>query len=157
MESNCEKVAEIVEPAIEAEGYELVDIELKSEAGGRILRLFIDRPNVDKGINVADCQRVSRLVNPLLDVEDVVGGRYFLEVSSPGVNRRIRKAEDFERFTGSKVKIRTRSLLDGRRNFKGIIEGVENGEVILKTGSPGHEQESRIPVAAIEKANLQVL
>ena len=86
MESTSERVAQVIEPTIEAEGYELVDIELKGGPGGRTLRLFIDRP--DEDITVDDCSLVSRLVNPLLDVEDVVEGRYFLEVSSPGVKRR---------------------------------------------------------------------
>lgn len=154
MESTCERVAQVVEPAIEAEGYVLVDVELKG-GGGRTLRLFVDKP--DEGMTLEDCQRVSKLLSPLLDVEDVVEGRYFLEVSSPGVNRRIRKREDFERFTGSKVKILTRSPVDGRRKFTGTIEGVENREVLVRTGSSKAEQTYSIPLAAIETANLQVL
>lgn len=155
MESTCERVAQVIEPAIEDEGYELVDIELKGGPGGRTLRLFIDRPDGD--ITVDDCSLVSRLVNPLLDVEDVVEGRYFLEVSSPGVNRRVRKKEDFERFAGNKVRIETRSPVDGRRKFTGTIEGVENGEVIVRTGSSKSGRTYSIPLAAIGKANLQVL
>ena len=155
MESTCEKVAQVIEPAIEAEGYELVDLELKGGPGGRTLRLFIDRPDV--GITVADCSLISRLVSPLLDVEEVVDGRYFLEVSSPGVNRRIRKKEDFERFAGEKVKIETLSPIDGRRKFTGVIEGVENDEVRIRTGSSKSGRTYRIPLAAISKANLKAL
>lgn len=146
-----------MEPAIEAEGYALVDVELKGGAGGRVLRLFIDRPDGERGITLGDCQRVSKLLSPLLDVEDVVEGRYYLEVSSPGVNRRIRKKEDFERFAGSKVRIRTRSPVDGRRKFSGTIDGVEGADVLVRAEVSGSEQTSRIPLAAIEKANLQVL
>lgn len=155
MESTCERVAQVIEPAIEDEGYELVDIELKGGPGGRTLRLFIDRPDGD--ITVDDCSLVSRLVNPLLDVEDIIEGRYFLEVSSPGVNRRVRKKEDFERFAGNKVRIETRSPVDGRRKFTGTIEGVENGEVIVRTGSSKSGRTYSIPLAVIGKANLQVL
>ena len=157
MESTCERVAQVVEPAIEAEGYALVDIELKGGDGGRVLRLFIDKPEGEEGgITLDDCQRVSVLVNPLLDVEDTIEGRYFLEVSSPGVNRRIRKREDFERFAGSKVKIRTRSPMSGRRNFTGIIESVEGDDVLLRDDASGSEQINRIPLSVIERANLQV-
>jgi ribosome maturation factor RimP len=155
MDSTCEKVAQVVEPAIEAEGYELVDIELKGGPGSRTLRLFIDRPDV--GITVDDCGVVSRIVSPLLDVEEVVDGRYFLEVSSPGVNRRIRKKEDFERFVGEKVRVETLSPVDGRRKFTGVIEGVENDEAIVRTGSSKSGRTYRIPLAAISRANLQAL
>lgn len=155
MESTCDKVAQVVEPAIESEGYALVDIELKGGAGARTLRLFIDKP--DEGITVDDCQKVSKLLGPLLDVEEIVEGRYFLEISSPGVNRRIRKQEDFERFTGDKVKIKTRSPIDGRSKFTGTIAGVEGGEVLIRTGTSKSERIYSIPLAAIEKANLQVL
>jgi ribosome maturation factor RimP len=155
MESTCERVAQVVEPAIESEGYALVDVELKGGAGARTLRLFIDRPG--EGITLEDCQKVSELLGPLLDVEDVVEGRYFLEISSPGVNRRIRKLEDFERFAGDKVKIKTRSPMDGRSKFTGTIAGVEEGEVLIRTGTSKSERIHRIPIAAVEKANLQVL
>jgi ribosome maturation factor RimP len=156
MESTSERVAQVVEPAIEAEGYALIDIELKGGDGGWILRLFIDKPADEGGITLDDCQKISVLVNPLLDVEDTIEGRYFLEVSSPGVNRRIRKRKDFEKFAGSKVKIRTRSPMSGRRNFTGIIECVEGEDVLLRDEASGSEQISRIPLSVIEKANLQI-
>jgi ribosome maturation factor RimP len=155
MESTCEKIAQALEPAIKAEGYELVDIELKGEPGSRTLRLFIDRPDV--GITVDDCGLVSRLVSPLLDVEDIVDGRYFLEVSSPGINRRVRKKEDFERFVGEKVRIETLSPVEGRRKFTGTIEGVENDEAIIRTGSSKSGRIYSIPLVAIGKANLKAL
>ena len=158
MESVAERVAQVaqvVEPAIEAEGYDLVDIELKGGAGGRVLRLFIDKP--PDGITVDDCRRVSRLLGPMLDAEDLVKGRYYLEVSSPGVNRRVRKREDFERFIGSKIRIHTRSPIEGRRKFTGVIEGVDNGDVVVKCETSGLDAVKRIPLAAIDKANLQVI
>jgi len=155
MESTAERVAQVVEFAVETEGYALVDVEIKGGSGGRVLRLFIDKPG--EGITLGDCQRVSRLLGPMLDVENIIEGRYYLEVSSPGVNRRIRKREDFERFVGSKVKIHTRSPVDGRRKFTGVIEGVEKGDIIVRSESSGTDSVSRVPLAAIDKANLQVI
>ena len=156
MESIAERVTQIVEPAIEAEGYTLVDVEIKGAEGGRVLRFFIDKP--DGGITAGNCQQVSRLLGPMLDVENIVEGRYYLEVSSPGVNRRIKKREDFERFIGSRVKIQTRSPVDGRRKFTGAIEGVDGGDVVVSgDASGGKTLISRIPLAAIDRANLQVM
>ena len=155
MGSVSERIAHAVEPAIEAEGYALVDVELKGEGGGRVLRLFIDKP--DGSITLDDCQAVSELVSPMLDVENVVQGRYYLEVSSPGINRRIRKQADFERFIGSTVKIRLRSPLNGRRKITGVIEGVGDGEVVVRDKRSEAGEPSRVPLAAIDKANLQVL
>ena len=99
MDASAQRVVDALEPAIESEGYALVDVELKGKGGNRVLRLFIDKP--DGGITLDDCQKVSELVSPVLDVENAVEGRYYLEVSSPGINRRIRKKTDFERFTAS--------------------------------------------------------
>lgn len=155
METASDRVARVVEPAIEAEGYTLVDAELKGEGGGRVLRLFIDKP--EGGITIDDCQKMSRLLSPMLDVENMIEGKYYLEVSSPGINRRIRKKEDFERFVGSKIRIRTRSPIDGRRKVTGVIEGIEESDVIIRDERSGAEGISRIPLAAIDRANLQVI
>jgi len=135
MESIAERVAEVAEPAIQAEGYLLVDVEFISSAAGGTLRLFIDKP--EGAISLTDCEQVSRLVSPLLDVENVIEGRYFLEVSSPGINRRIRKKTDFEKYAGSKVKIYLRSPQDGRKKITGIIEGVEGDDVVLSENQIG--------------------
>lgn len=155
MSSISDRAARIVEPAVEAEGYSLVDLEFRREAGGEVLRLFIDKPG--GGVTLDDCQKVSEVLSPLLDVEDVVEGRYFLEVSSPGINRRIRKRADFETFAGSKVKIHVRSPVNGRRKITGIIEGVEGGDVVIRDERPGSEKLSRVPLASITRANLQVM
>ena len=155
MDSTTERVAQLVELAIQAEGYSLVDVELKGKGGSRALRLFIDKP--DSGITIDDCQHVSELVSPMLDVEDIVEGRYFLEVSSPGINRRIRKRADFERFAGNTIKIQMRSPLDGRRKFTGKLEGVEDDNVLVRDTSSEPGGIRRVPLAAIAKANLQVI
>ncbi|UCD58771.1 MAG: ribosome maturation factor RimP [Candidatus Hydrogenedentota bacterium] len=155
MESTAEMVVRVVERAIESEGYSLVDLELKRDGGTQVLRLFIDKP--EGGITLDDCQKVSHLLSPMLDIEDVVEGRYFLEISSPGINRRIKKRADFERFAGSKVKIHVRSPIDGRRKITGIIEGVEGESVIIRHERPGSKGLSRVPFAAISRANLQII
>ena len=155
VEPAAESIARIVEPAIEAEGYSLVDLELRRDTGGRVLRLFVDKPG--GSVTLDDCQQVSQLLSPMLDVEGLVKGRYFLEVSSPGINRRIKKKSDFERFTGSKVKIHLRSRVDGRRKITGTIEGVEGGEVVVCDEHSGTRRLSRIPLAAITRANLQMI
>lgn len=141
-------VGKIVEPTVESLGYELIEIEYTSENGRWILRFYIDK---EEGlISLGDCQKVSRAVNALLDVEDVVPGRYHLEVSSPGFSRPIRKEKDFKKYTGSEVKIKTVDKIDGRKNFRGIIEGIEEG--VVKVVDSGMRFE--IPVEEIFKARL---
>ena len=153
--STGEKIAGIVEPALEAEGYSLVDLEFRREGGSWVLRLFIDKP--EGGITLDDCQKASRLLSPILDVENMIEGRYFMEVSSPGINRRIRKKDDFEKFAGAKVKIQLRSPLDGRKKITGIIEGVEGNKVFIRNEHAGSRELSRVPLAAITRANLQII
>lgn len=156
MESIGEKVSGVVEPAIAAEGYLLVDIEFVGSPGGGTLRLFIDKP--EGGITVEDCEQVSRIVSPLLDVENIIEGRYYLEVSSPGINRRIRKKSDFERFCGEKVKIYLRSPQDGRKKITGIIDGVEDDAVVVSEERAKPERQRKvIPLSNILRANLQIL
>ena len=147
------RIALLIRPLLDTMGYRLVRVRLSGQNG---LTLQIMAERLDGTMTVQDCEEVSKAVSPLLDVEDTIEGRYFLEVSSPGVNRRIRKKEDFEKFAGSKVKIRTRSPMSGRRNFTGTIEGVEGDGVLLRDEASGSGQINRIPLSVIEKANLQV-
>lgn len=119
----------LIEPVLEPEGIELVELEFKPEAGRWILRLYIDSPG---GVTLDDCELVSRQVGALLDVKDPIEHRYTLEVSSPGINRVLRKEKDFELFAGSPVKIKTRQKLDGRRNFQGTLKGVTNARIVLE-------------------------
>ncbi|GAB4341057.1 MAG: ribosome maturation factor RimP [Candidatus Abyssubacteria bacterium] len=154
MNSIEERVAAAIESLIEAEGYYLVDLEYKQSRGSAILRLFIDKP--EGGVSIDDCQRVSELLSPVLDVENIIERRYYLEVSSPGINRRIRKKADFERFAGTKVRIHLRSPLGGRRKITGVIDGVEDDEVVISEERSDGAQRHRVPLAAIDHANLQV-
>jgi len=118
----------MIEPVLEPEGLELVEIEFKLEAGRWILRLYIDGPG---GVTLDDCEAVSRQVGALMDIKDPIQQPYNLEVSSPGINRVIRKEKDFSRFAGSPVRIRTRSKIQGRRNFQGELLGVEDSKIIV--------------------------
>src|SRR5229473_211703 len=124
------KIEAIAERVAQSEGIEIVEIELKGGGKNRFLRLFIDKP---EGVTHGDCELISQQVGTILDVEDVIpGGRYTLEVSSPGVERKLLKARDYERFHGKKAKIALRDPLEGRRNWEGTLAGFENGEVTLE-------------------------
>jgi len=122
------RLAGIVTPTIEGLGFELVRLRLMS-GKKTTLQIMAERP--EGGIEVEDCARISRAVSAVLDVEDPVAGEYNLEVSSPGIDRPLTRLKDFERYDGYEVKIETAELIDGRRRFKGMLEGVEDGEVLI--------------------------
>jgi ribosome maturation factor RimP len=145
--SIAEKLKAMIEPVLRAEGKELVEIEFRRESQGWVLRLFIDQ---EDGINVDDCARVSHVVGDLLDVADVMRIPYHLEVSSPGLNRPLRKTEHFEKVVGKIVEIRTIEPLGTRRNFKGILERVDQEQVTVLCDG---EQYS-IPLLLVERARL---
>ncbi|MGI9952023.1 ribosome maturation factor RimP [Moorellaceae bacterium AZ2] len=142
-------VQSLVEPIIEAMGYELVEVEYCREGRRYFLRLYIDSP---AGISLDDCERVSRAVEAELDREDPIPHSYYLEVSSPGVERPLKKDADFERFKGRKVTIRTFAPLDGRRKFEGQLLGLEGEMVHILT--PAGEEIS-IPRRGISSARLK--
>jgi len=141
-----ERLIELLEPAVAAMGLELADIDVHLGRRG-LLRLFIDRPG---GVTVDDCQRVSEQVGALLDVEDPLPGSYTLEVSSPGFDRRLRTQAHFERFVGERVRIEMRDALEGRRNFTGILTGVESGSALLEVDGEAW----RLPLKDIAVARL---
>lgn len=122
------RLAGIVTPTIEGLGFELVRLRLM---GGKraTLQIMADRP--EGGIEIEDCARISRAVSAVLDVEDPIAGEYTLEVSSPGIDRPLTRLKDFERAAGHEARIETEEMIDGRRRFKGTLEGVEDGEVLL--------------------------
>ena len=137
----------MVEPLCASEGLELVHVEFQRESSGRILRLYIDKPD---GINLDDCASVSRQMGDLLDVnlEDI--GPYSLEVTSPGPERPLAKQEDFDKFKGSRAKIKTSRPLNGQKNFTGVLKGISGKQVNLQIG----EQTIAIPYQDILKARL---
>ncbi len=121
-----EAIEEILRPAVEALGYELVGIEYHANSVNALLRVFIDK---EDGVNLDDCVAVNEQVGALLDVNDPIPGKYTLEISSPGLDRPLFKLADFIRFVGSEVKIRLTQPIERQRNFRGIIQAVD-GEVI---------------------------
>jgi len=114
----------VFEPEILEQGYELVEVELTGDSGVRILRAYIDKPG---GILHEDCAAVSQLLNPLLDADNFISENYILEVSSPGIDRPVRKPEDFVRFAGESITVVTHSPIDGRKKFSGILRGFDDG------------------------------
>ena len=133
----------LLERTLAAMGYELVDVQASSK--GRLVRVFIDKP---QGVDVEDCARVSDQLTRLFAVENVDYDR--LEVSSPGLDRLLRKSADFERFAGEDAQIRLRTMLDSRRNFTGTLRGIRDGNVLLETASGTSE----LPLDEIERARL---
>jgi ribosome maturation factor RimP len=133
-----------------SQGLELVELELhRPKRGKSILRLFLDR---EGGITLEEIARVSRLVGGLLDVYDLIPESYHLEVSSPGLTRKLKKPEDYQRYTGRLARITTRGVLNGKQVFRGILQGVENDEVSLKEG----ETVYHLPLAEIARARLDL-
>jgi len=147
------KVRELVEPAVEGCGCELVDVEYVGQAGrgGGTLRLLMDKPG---GVTLDDCTGVSREVSAILDVEDVMPGAYTLEVSSPGLDRPLVREKDFVNAIGRKVRIKTRAPVEGRKNFKGTVEDVGGGTVTIRDpeGRPW-----RLPLSGIDRARLEIV
>ncbi|MEM1262695.1 MAG: ribosome maturation factor RimP [Pseudomonadota bacterium] len=128
-------------------GYELLELELNLTGKRRVVRLFID---ADAGIDLMDCERVSQQVSAVLDVEDPIPGEYSLEVSSPGINRKLFTVEHFRRFMGSEVKIELKEPMDGRRRYRGHVIDVDDATVTVKVDNT----DFRLPVAEIEVARL---
>jgi len=157
--SVAERAARVAEPLVQAEGFELLDVEWLREPQGWTLRLSIDRPghpplSKEGGVGLEECARVSHAVETALEVEDVVEQTYNLEVSSPGINRPLRKPEHFRRVLGQRVKVKTFGPVGtpGRKSFTGTLEEVaEDAVTVHVEGGPA----LRIPFRDIAKANLQ--
>lgn len=144
-----EAINAIIERVTNREGLELVHWETVGPKNNFILRILIDKP---EGITHQDCEIVSRQVGTLLDVEDLIPHQYMLEVSSPGVDRPLYKRADYERFAGNKVKVKTFQPLNGQRNFRGRLIGVEGDRVKLDAENVG---EVEIAFDNIAKANIE--
>src|SRR5262245_49636795 len=129
-EAIASKIDEIARRVADSEGIEVVEVEVKGGGAHRLVRISIDKP---EGVTHADCELMSQQVGTILDVEDVVpGGRYTLEVSSPGIERKLLKPQDFQRFQGKKAKVTLRAEVEGRRNWEGTLAGNDNGVVALE-------------------------
>jgi ribosome maturation factor RimP len=149
-----EKVRDIAERILAPLGMELVDIEYKREGRQMVLRFFIDKTG---GITLDDCGEVSRELSAILDVEDIIPGKYSLEVSSPGLNRPLKKESDYLRYIGRLVKIKTFELLpddagNRRKTFLGELTGFTDGTVTMRLREG---QNAEIPIEKVAKANLE--
>src|SRR5437899_9926306 len=158
MALELDRVREITERVAASGGLEVVEVEFRGGGQSRMLHITIDKPG---GVTHEDCANLSREVGTILDVEDAVpGGSYLLEVSSPGLDRKLVRPADYERFTGSRVKLTTRNPVNGNRFFEGKLESFQQGRLTLdmstarkKFRSDG-EQRLEIDLANVEKANL---
>ena len=142
------RVREIVERIVQSEGMELVDVEYRRENRGRVLRLIIDQ---EGGVTLNDCTSISREVDKNLDVEGIPPGAYRLEVSSPGLNRRLKREADFHRFKNRRIKVRTAIPIDDRKSFRGKLLGCHDGVVDIEW----ENRVTQIPLDRIVKANLE--
>lgn len=145
--SRVQQLQELLAPVIEAMDYQCWGVEFISQGKHSILRVFIER---EDGITVDDCELVSRQISALLDVEDPVSGEYTLEVSSPGMDRPLFNKQQFAAYTGHLVKIRTRMAIEDRRNFQGVLRGIEGEDVVVQVDN----FEYLLPLDLIEKANV---
>ena len=138
-------------------GLEIFDIQFRREAAGMVLRVLIDRPGpaaqAEESVSVDDCAHVSRDLSAILDVEDVVPTAYILEVSSPGLDRPLRTADDYRRFAGRRAKLVMRERIDGQGFFRGRLGGVDGGDVIIDADDG---RTRRVPLGVISRANLEV-
>jgi ribosome maturation factor RimP len=163
-----DSVRDVAERVAASSGLEVVEVELRGAGRSRMLRIFIDKPG---GVTHEDCANLSREVGTILDVEDTIpGGQYLLEVSSPGLDRKLSRPADFERFAGSRVKLMTREPVNGSRHFEGQLQSFQDGRLTLllaaskksakhvgknKTGVvDGTPQTLEFDLENVEKANL---
>lgn len=140
-------ISDLLRPTVQTLGLELWGIEHLMRGRSSLLRIYIDS---DQGITIEDCERVSRQVSGILDVEDPLPGEYTLEVSSPGLDRPLFSFEHYQRFVGEVVNLRLRAPIDGRRKFKGVLEQAEAEQITLIVDGALVS----IPFAQIEKANI---
>ena len=148
--SVAERVNELAEQTAIDHGVERVHAEVAGPEGHPIVRVFIDKPG---GVTHEDCSAVSHHLSTVLDVEDFIHSAYTLEVSSPGLERGLYKAADYERFAGHLAKVKTRSPIKNQRNFRGRIVGLADSEVVFEDNTSGRVN---IPLTDIAKANLEV-
>ncbi|MGC2237272.1 MAG: ribosome maturation factor RimP [Pyrinomonadaceae bacterium] len=145
-----ERIREIAGRVAEKNNLELVHVQAKGSKTNMTIRVFIDKTG---GVTHEDCVHTSREIETVLDAEDFIPSAYLLEVSSPGLERELYSLKDFERFAGKLAKVRTHSPIDGQRNFRGNIAGIENEEIVFEDKTRGT---IRFPYSAVAKANLEI-
>jgi ribosome maturation factor RimP len=146
-------IAQIVEPVLDDLGFRLVRVKIQGGAADKIVQLMAERP--DGSITIDDCETISKGVSPVLDVADPISGAYRLEISSPGIDRPLVRPSDFEDWAGHEARIELTEPVDGRRRFKGVLEGFEDGEVRIEADTGEHGiQHLGLPVHLISDARL---
>ncbi len=148
MVSREEKIQALLEPTVEALGFELWGLENLSQGRHSLLRLYIDG---EQGVTVDDCAEVSRHVSGVLDVENPISGEYTLEVSSPGVDRLLFSLDHYPIYVGEWIELRLRTPFEGRRKFKGTLKGIEGEDVVIQI----EDQEFLLPLKSIERAQVK--
>lgn len=141
------KLNDLIKPAVEKMGYELTDIEIKTQDREQLVSIFIDNLT---GINIEDCEIVSRQISLLLDVENPISGKYTLEISSPGLDRKLTKFNHFKRFIGNELRIKLLRSMDGRRNFRGKLLAANKESIKVQVD----DQLYKLPIDMIEIARL---
>ena len=141
------ELEKIIKPTVVDMGFEFWGLDYSNKSGGAFLRVFIES---EKGINVEDCAEVSRRLSVLLDVENPINGVYDLEISSPGMSRRFYSLDQYQRFIGAFVKVKLYLNFNGRKNFKGILVGVQDEELVIRDG----DDEFFIPFESIDKGSM---
>lgn len=149
MQNKAKEIEVLLSPVADGQGMEIVDVQYVKESGSRILRVFIDKAD---GISMDDCERMSHIIGAYLDDKDVLKESYMLEISSPGLNRVLKKAESFQRFCGENARIQTFNPINGQKNFFGEILGISDGKVKINDITNGTVE---IEVSDIKKANLE--
>lgn len=142
-----QEVTRIIEPILEEMGLELIDIEYLSENGRWVLRLFLDK---EGGITLDDCAKASREIGDLIDIKDVISHEYVFEVSSPGLNRRLKRDKDFLQAIGQKIRVKMAVPVEERRNFTGYLRDFKDGMLNLETAATL----VLLPLKDIERANI---
>lgn len=138
----------MIEPTIEAMGFQLWGMEYRSQGRHTLLRIYIDS---EKGVNIDNCAEVSRQVSGIFDVEDPVGGEYTLEVSSPGIDRPLFRLEQYARYIGDWIELRLRTAFEGRRKFSGTLKGLEGEDVMVQVD----DHEFLLPFNSIDQAKIR--
>jgi ribosome maturation factor RimP len=156
MALELDRVREIAERVAASSGLEVVEVEFRGSGKARMLRVFLDRPGAASGdllagVTHGDCVNFSREFGIILDVEDAVPGSYTLEVSSPGLDRKLTKPSEFERFVGSRVKLTTRNPVNNTRYFEGRLESFREGRLTLDLSVAGHKSRRKMGAAGIEQ------
>lgn len=150
MSNLISQLEEIIEPITKSLGFELWGIEFSAHKKNALLRIYIDS---EQGVNVEDCAQVSRQVSSVLDVEDPITSKYILEVSSPGLDRKLFKPKHFASYAGHQAEVKLHIPYEGQRNFTGVLKGVEEDEVVLQI----EDEEFCFPLETIDKAKLKVV